>query len=67
MITYKSKSKNNMISFYLPRKYDKKLVEDIKEFATDREITFEVSKSINPLAFVITFMGLFYLIRFLMK
>jgi hypothetical protein len=67
MITYTKDNKDHMISFYLPRKYDKALIEDMKNFAQDREITFDVNKRLNPLIFIIGGSALISLLTYIMS
>lgn len=66
-ITYIKENKERFISFYLPRKYDKSLIEDFESFAHKREIPFNIDKSLNPLFIIIPCIVLIYILNYLLK
>ena len=67
MINYLKDNNEKMISFYLPRKYDKSLIEDFVSFARSMGIPFNKHKSLNPILLITSMALLVYIISYLLK
>lgn len=67
MITYSKENKEGLISFYLPKKYDKSLIEDFGSFTSKNRIPFNIEKKLNPLFIIIPAVVLIQIISLLLK